>query len=48
MNGFSVSFYLISGIMLGVEIQRMPEDAKPIFVIDLFVLRLMFEWVEWE
>jgi len=44
MNGFSVSFYFISGVMLGVEIQREPEDGKPIFVIDLFVVRLMFEW----
>jgi hypothetical protein len=44
MTGFSISFYFISGMMLGVEIQRMPEDDKPILVIDLLILRMMFEW----
>ena len=43
MKGLSIGFYLIPGLMFGVELQKTPDEGKPILVVDLFILRLMFE-----
>jgi len=40
---FAISFYLITGMMLGIEIQKDPEDGHSVLVIDLFIARFMFE-----
>jgi hypothetical protein len=40
---FSVSFYLIPGVMLGAEMQRNPDTDNHVFIIDLFIVRFMFE-----
>lgn len=37
-----LSFYLISGICLGVEYVRGDEDHLPSVVIDLLIVRLIF------
>jgi hypothetical protein len=41
---FTIGFYLISGMMLGVEIQRNPNTGNPVLVLDLLIVRLMFEY----
>jgi hypothetical protein len=38
-----IGIYFISGMMVGVEIQRHPETDNPVFILDLFIVRLMFE-----
>jgi len=43
VRGLSIQFYLIPGLMFGVEMQRTPDEGKPVFVVDFFILRLMFE-----
>ena len=43
MNGLALGFYLIPGMMLGIEIQRNPENDNPVLVFDLLIVRLMFE-----
>jgi hypothetical protein len=40
---FSISFYLIPGVMLGIEIQKRPDTGSSVLVIDLLIVRLMFE-----
>jgi hypothetical protein len=40
---FSISFYLISGMMVGVEIQKRLDTGNRVLVIDLFIVRFMFE-----
>lgn len=40
---FSLSFYLIPGVMLGVEMQKNPDTDNSVFIIDLFIVRFMFE-----
>jgi hypothetical protein len=40
---FSVSFYLIPGVMLGAEMQKNPDTDASVFIIDLFIVRFMFE-----
>jgi hypothetical protein len=39
-----VTLYPITGVMLGVEIQH--DEVGNVFVIDLLILRIMFEWIE--
>lgn len=41
---FSIGFYFIPGMMLGVEIQRNPNTDNPVLILDLLILRLMFEY----
>ena len=43
MKTFAISFYFITGAMVGVELQRRSETGAPVLVIDLFILRVMFE-----
>jgi hypothetical protein len=40
-----ISFYLISGLMFGLEYVPYEEDGfSNGFVVDLFVVRIMFLW----
>ena len=43
MTGLALSMYLIPGMMVGVEIQRHPDSGAPVFILDLLIVRLMFE-----
>ena len=43
MRGLSVGLYFIPGMMVGVEIQTHPETGNNVFILDLFIVRLMFE-----
>ena len=40
----AISLYPITGVMLGIEIQN--DDIGSVLVIDLLILRIMFEWIE--
>ena len=39
-----ITLYPITRVMLGMEIQQ-DEDSK-VLVIDILLLRIMFEWIE--
>ena len=39
----AIGFYFIPGMMVGVEIQTHPENGNNVFILDLFIVRLMFE-----
>lgn len=41
---FTIGFYLITGMMLGIELQRNPNTDNPVLVIDLLIARFMFEY----
>ena len=43
VKSFSISFYFISGVMLGIEMQRRLDTDSPVLVIDLLIVRFMFE-----
>lgn len=39
----AIGIYFITGMMVGIELQRNPETDNPVLIIDLFIVRLMFE-----
>ena len=39
----AIGIYFITGMMVGIELQRNPETGNPVLIIDLFIVRLMFE-----
>lgn len=39
----AIGVYFITGMMAGIEWQQNPETGSTVFVIDLFIVRLMFE-----
>ena len=41
-----ISAHLISGVMVGVEVVSGDDDWKHCFVVDLFIVRIMFHWGE--
>jgi hypothetical protein len=43
MRSFAISYYFISGVMVGVELQKRLDTGNPVLVIDLFIVRFMFE-----
>jgi len=43
VKSFSISFYFISGVMLGIEMQSRLDTDSPVLVIDLLIVRFMFE-----
>jgi len=43
MRSFAISYYFISGVMVGVELQKRLDTGKSVLVIDLFIVRFMFE-----
>ena len=43
MRSFAISFYFISGVMVGVELQKRLDTGNSVLVIDLFIVRFMFE-----
>jgi hypothetical protein len=43
MRSFAISYYFISGVMVGVELQRRLDTGNSVLVIDLFIVRFMFE-----
>jgi hypothetical protein len=40
---FAISFYLLTGIMLGFELVT-TEEGERCLVLDLLILRIMFEY----
>lgn len=40
----ALQVYLISGVMLGVEVTEDVETGGPAVVVDLLVVRLVFFW----
>lgn len=40
----SVSFYVIAGLMLGAEWVRGDEDSGPTLIVDLALVRVMFQF----
>jgi hypothetical protein len=43
MRSFAISYYFISGVMVGVELQKRLDTGNSVLVIDLFIVRFMFE-----
>jgi hypothetical protein len=43
MKSFAISYYFISGVMVGVELQKRLDTGNSVLVIDLFIMRFMFE-----
>lgn len=43
-----VTAHLINGIMVGVELVPGDEDWQHCLVIDLFIVRIMFHWGEYD
>jgi hypothetical protein len=43
MRSFAISYYFISGVMVGVELQKRIDTGNSVLVIDLFIVRFMFE-----
>jgi hypothetical protein len=43
VKGLAVGLYFIPGMMVGVEIQAHPDTGNNVFILDLFIVRLMFE-----
>jgi hypothetical protein len=43
MKSFAISYYFISGVMVGVELQKRLDTGNSVLVIDLFIVRFMFE-----
>ena len=39
----AIGIYFITGMMVGIELQRNPETDNSVLIIDLFIVRLMFE-----
>jgi hypothetical protein len=39
----AIGIYFITGMMVGIELQRNPETDNSVLVFDLFIVRLMFE-----
>ena len=49
MSVFSVGIHFISGMMVGIEfVSASQNDGVACFVLDLFIVRLMFQWEEVE
>ena len=39
----AIGIYFITGMMVGIEFQTNPETGSSVLVLDLFIVRLMFE-----
>jgi hypothetical protein len=39
----AIGIYFITGMMVGIEWQSNPETGSTVLVLDLFIVRLMFE-----
>lgn len=39
----AISLYPITGVMLGIEMQQ--DEVGSVLVIDILILRIMFEWM---
>lgn len=39
----AIGLYFIPGMMVGVEFQTHPDNGNTVFIVDLFIVRLMFE-----
>ena len=40
----AITLYPITGVMLGIEMQQ--DEDSSVLVIDILILRIMFEWIQ--